>query len=163
VGGNGLERIADEHGNLQYTLTDAQHARGRNVGKLIQQNCYTCRKYLDKSRNTTYNQTNLRCRHCHMPLCKKSRGPDQTCVEEHYGTDDLQLGCNGNNCNYKVFPKELQVQFELYTTYRSPTTLPMPPLPTSPTMENEEYDEEEVVEHTSDKILTVICAINKIE
>jgi hypothetical protein len=122
------------------------------VGKSIQQNCYMCREYLDKSRNTTYNQTNFRCRHCHMPLCKKLRGCDQTCVEEHYGTDDLQLGCYGNSHNYKVFPKELQVQFELYTTYSSPTTLPMPPLPTPPTMENEEYDEEEVADHTSDKI-----------
>jgi hypothetical protein len=46
------------------------------------------------------------------------RGHDQTCVEERNGADDLQLGCYGNNHNYKVFRKELQVQFELYTTYR---------------------------------------------
>jgi hypothetical protein len=70
VDGNGLKRIADEHSNLQSTLTDSPHARGRNVGKSIQQNCYMYRKYLDKSGNTTYNQTNFRCKHCHMPLCK---------------------------------------------------------------------------------------------
>jgi hypothetical protein len=121
-----------------------------------------CRKYLDKYRNTTYNQTNFRYRHCHMPICKKTRGCDQTCVEEHYETDDLQLGCYGNNRNYKVFPKQLQVQFEPYATYRSPTTLPMPALPTPPTMENEEYDEEEVAEHTTVKNLTIISVINKI-
>jgi len=71
VDGNGFERIADGHGNLQYTLTETQHARGRNVGKSIQQNCYMCRKYLDESGNTTCNQTNFRCRHCPMLLCKK--------------------------------------------------------------------------------------------
>jgi hypothetical protein len=49
---------------------------------------------------------------------QKMRGHDQTCVEERNGADDLQLGCYGNNHNYKVFRKELQVQFELYTTYR---------------------------------------------
>ncbi len=38
----------------------------------------------------------------------------------------------------------------------------MPPLPTPPTMENEEYNEEEVAEQTSVKNLTVLSAINKI-
>jgi len=73
----------------------------------------------------------------------------------------LTHDCYGNNRNYKVFPKELQVQFESYATYRSPTTLLMPALPTPPTMEIEEHDEEEDAEHPSANNLIVIGEINK--
>lgn len=49
-----------------------------------------------------------------------------------FGSDDLELGCFGSNRSYKVFPKELQVPFVSNVAFRSPLSLPMPPLPTPP-------------------------------
>ncbi len=93
-------------------------------------------------------------------------GHDQTCVEEHYRSDDLQLGCYRANHRYKVFPKELQVQFESYATFRSPVTLPMPALPMPPKPQAEmamEYEEEDAEHSFVDfNNLTVIGAINRI-
>ena len=144
VDGNGLERIADDDGNLRYTITTTQQERGRNVGKSLQQTCYICRKYLDKEGNIVYRQTNFRCKYCRMPLCKRGREREQTCAEEHYSSDNLELGCFGNNCSFKAFPKEMQVQFTFRSsplpsnTYRSSP----PPLPPTP-LENESHGSEE--------------------
>jgi hypothetical protein len=43
-------------------------------------------------------------------------------AEEHYGSDDLQLGCYRNIAKIKCISQKLQVPFEFCTTFRSPLT-----------------------------------------
>ena len=78
-GGDGeyLVRIIDKQGNKTCTS-----------GKPRNQRCFICRKYLNQYVNTTW-----WCIACGMPLCKKTRGRDLSCLEEHLSSADKHLGC----------------------------------------------------------------------
>jgi len=110
-----LERITDKNSNNRFTLTDKQETRGRIVGWSIHQNCFICQKYLALMRETEYIQTTFRCSACKMPLCKEDWskpeiGRNQSCVDEHNSLRCETVGCNGYDCHYTNFPKDLQVQ-----------------------------------------------------
>ena len=54
--------------------------------------------------------TNWMCRRCGMPLCKKNRGRDQTCLEEHQCSAHpiLGCGCEARTRYQWIMPDELK-------------------------------------------------------
>ena len=73
-----LTRIQGPDGSLSYG----------QCGKNRTMTCFICQKYLNKQINTTW-----QCRVCRMPLCKKDRGREFTCLAEHKNTENEYLAC----------------------------------------------------------------------
>jgi len=107
-----LERIQAGDGSFTRALTVKQIAAGRSVGSSCVQNCWICRKYLTAGGNTSYKQTQWRCKECKMPLCKASRtgkaGRTLSCLQEHMESVHSDLQCGAvRTC--ASFPEALQV------------------------------------------------------
>ena len=110
-----LERIANISGDTCREPTNKQKDKGRHVGAARQQSCFICRKYLAASGDTVFRSTPWRCRHCKMPLCKRTRRGDPAgrtldCIEEHQFSTDRDFGCfQGTHMMNKMVPLEKRV------------------------------------------------------
>jgi hypothetical protein len=120
-----LERIASISGVTYREPTNKQKDSGRNVGAARAQSCYICRKYLSDSGETVFRSTTWRCRHCKMPLCKRTRRGDPAkrtldCVEEHELSTDRDFGCfQGTHMMNKMVPIEKRVNLHPRKSGRS--------------------------------------------
>ena len=84
-----LTRITNKEGSIR---------RPNGKKKEYQKTCYICRQYKEKPVNTVW-----WCIRCEMPLCKRSRRREMTCVEEHEAyQDDPHLGCHANREYFKM-------------------------------------------------------------
>ena len=74
-------------------------------GDIISMRCFVCRPYRRMPINT-----NWMCKECGMPLCRKGRKRDQTCLEEHQCSTNEYLGCGfiKRNKNNWILPEELK-------------------------------------------------------
>lgn len=101
-----LLRIEGKNGHGNYDVTDADKARGRQIGRNINQSCFMCRKYRAKPHMTTYC-----CKDCGTYLCHIDRfqepGRNQSCKNEHWYSSDARIKCNG--IQKKTFPRDLKV------------------------------------------------------
>ena len=78
-----LTRIVDKEGRM------SRPANGKRGGKRYVRACLICRQYREKQQNT-----NWWCSTCRVPLCKKDRGRESSCYEEHIQRcDDPVVGC----------------------------------------------------------------------
>ena len=76
-------------------------ANGKRGGKGYVRACLICRQYREKQQNT-----NWWCSTCRVPLCKKGRGRDSRCYEEHMQRcDDPVVGCFERESENIVLPQ----------------------------------------------------------
>ena len=107
---NKKRRMISRHAECKLTrITNKEGSIRRPNGKKkeYQKTCYICRQYKKKPVNTVW-----WCIRCEMPLCKRSRRREMTCVEEHEAyQDDPHLGCHANReyfvmpPGYRLFPQ----------------------------------------------------------
>lgn len=110
---NKKRRLESRHAdNILTRITNKEGSIRRPNGKKkeYQKTCYICRQYKKEPVNTVW-----WCIRCEMPLCKKSRRREMTCVEEHKAyKDDPYLGCHADREYFKM-PSE-------YKTYNRAST-----------------------------------------
>ena len=107
-----LIRITDNEGRI------SRPANGKNGGKGYVRACVICRQYKETQQNT-----NWWCSACRIPLCKKSRGRESSCYDEHIQRiDDPVLGCFERDSSNIVLPPE-------YKLYRANNMTNIPALP----------------------------------
>ena len=93
-------------------------ANGKTGGKGYVRTCLICRQYREKPQNT-----NWWCSVCRVPLCKKNRGRESTCYEEHIAQmDDPYLGCFDRESELIILP-------DSYKVYKQGNTSDIPQLP----------------------------------
>ena len=114
------EHIIDWDGNFWHSVTKSQEWQGHNVGK----SSFICRKYLSVDSGTQYKQTLFRCKECKLPVCLKDwcnpgNGRVQTCADEHFNSANVTIRCSGEDSQFSVFPKEMQVQLVSWCAMRS--------------------------------------------
>jgi hypothetical protein len=107
-----LTRIVNKEGQI------SRPANERNGGKGYVRACLICRQYREKQQNT-----NWWCSGCHVPLCKKGRGREFSCYDEHIQRcNDPVVGCFTRKSEYIVLPDE-------YKLYKQANLKDIPILP----------------------------------
>jgi hypothetical protein len=107
-----LTRIVDKEGQI------SRPADGKKGGKGYVRGCLICRQYREKVQNT-----NWWCSGCHVPLCKKDRGREFSCYDEHVQRlNDPVVGCFTRKSEYIVLPEE-------YKLYKKANLKDIPILP----------------------------------
>ena len=108
-----LTRITNKEGEI------CQHANGKKGGKGYVRSCLICRQYQEKAQNT-----NWWCSACRVPLCRKNRGREPSCYDEHISRmDDPVVGCFARDSEHVVVP-------QTYKLYKPENMVPkLPPIP----------------------------------
>ncbi len=93
-------------------------SNGKTGGKGYVRSCLICRQYREKPQNT-----NWWCNECCVPLCKKHRGRESSCYEEHIQRcDDPVVGCFERKSEIIVVP-------QAYKLYKPQNMTDIPTLP----------------------------------
>lgn len=108
-----LTRITDKGGHMSRPTNE------KKGGKGYVKTCLICRQYREKQQNT-----NWWCGACHVPLCKKDRGRDCSCYDEHIQRcDDPVVGCFERESHHIVLP-------QAYKLYKRENMADIPTIPT---------------------------------